>query len=325
MLISRSPLRVSFLGGGSDYPEHYLKYSGAVLGFAISESTYVSGIKIEPELAGHNFKISYREVEEVQAISGIAHAPFRHALEKIDIEPGWEFSVSANLPAHTGLGSSSSFLVATLSLIHRIKNIQISKETLVKLSNQIERNDLNQLSGIQDHLFASYGGGFLAEINSNGSFEILPIKNESLKILESSTYLISTGTRRKADPHVEQVAKGANSNSKEMNELASMAREGYRLLQKSDFSVEEFGDLVNRGWDLKKKLSPITSNNQIEDLIAILLKSGAAGTKLLGAGGGGFIAALVPSERVEKFETLTAALKKRKIKIDTIGVEVREI
>ena len=116
MLISRSPLRVSFLGGGSDYPEHYLKYSGAVLGFAISESTYVSGIQIEPELAGHNFKISYREVEEVQAISGIAHAPFRHALEKIAIEPAWEFSVSANLPAlrasRGGVSASGDFTLS---------------------------------------------------------------------------------------------------------------------------------------------------------------------------------------------------------------------
>ncbi len=267
MLISRSPLRVSFLGGGSDYPEHYLKHSGAVLGIAISDSTYVSGIRIDPSLAGHNFKISYSKVEEVELISQITHTPFRKALEKIELGPGWEFSVSANLPAHTGLGSSSSFLVAVLNIIKEINKEECSKESIVKLSNFIERVDIGQLSGLQDHLFAVYGGGFLADIKTDGTYQISPIPDESLKILESSIYLFSTGTRRKADPHVEQIVKGANDHTKEMSELAEMARAGYQILQSKNFSLADFGALVNEGWKRKKLLSQITRNLQIDEII----------------------------------------------------------
>jgi D-glycero-alpha-D-manno-heptose-7-phosphate kinase len=325
VLVSRSPLRVSFLGGGSDYPEHYLKHTGAVLGIAISDSTYVSGISIEPNLAGHNFKISYSKVEEVESISQVTHAPFRYALEKIQLEPGWEFSVSANLPAHTGLGSSSSFLVATINLINEITKKECSKESVVKLSNFIERVDIGQLSGLQDHLFAVHGGGFLADIQKDGTYQLSPIREESLKILESSTYLFSTGTRRKADPHVEQIVKGAHDHTKEMTELADMARAGYQILQSKDFSLADFGDLVNEGWKRKKLLSPITSNLQIDGMIEFLSKSGAVGSKLLGAGGGGFIAALVPHGDIEKFETLTGHMNFRKVRIDHIGAEVKEI
>lgn len=325
MLVSRSPLRVSFLGGGSDYPEHYLKHTGAVLGIAITDSTYVSGIPIEPNLAGHNFKISYSKVEEVESISQITHAPFRHALEKIQLEPGWEFSVSANLPAHTGLGSSSSFLVATINLINEISKSECTKESVVKLSNFIERVDIGQLSGLQDHLFAVHGGGFLAEIEKDGTYQISPIREESLKILESSTYLFSTGTRRKADPHVEQIVKGANDHIKEMSELADMARAGYRILQSQDFNLADFGDLVDEGWKRKKLLSPITSNLQIDEMIEFLSKSGSVGSKLLGAGGGGFVAALVPQGNVEKFEALTGHMNFRKVRIDHVGAEVKEI
>ena len=325
MLVSRSPLRVSFLGGGSDYPEHYLKHTGAVLGIAITDSTYVSGIPIEPNLAGHNFKISYSKVEEVESISQITHAPFRHALEKIQLEPGWEFSVSANLPAHTGLGSSSSFLVATINLINEISKRECTKESVVKLSNFIERTNIGQLSGLQDHLFAVHGGGFLAEIEKDGTYQISPIREESLKILESSTYLFSTGTRRKADPHVEQIVKGANDHIKEMSELADMARAGYRILQSQDFNLADFGDLVDEGWKRKKLLSPITSNLQIDEMIEFLSKSGSVGSKLLGAGGGGFVAALVPQGNVEKFEALTGHMNFRKVRIDHVGAEVKEI
>jgi D-glycero-alpha-D-manno-heptose-7-phosphate kinase len=325
MLVSRSPLRVSYLGGGSDYPEHYRKHTGAVLGIAIAESVYVSGIRIEPSLAGHNFKISYSQVEEVEAISSIRHAPFRHALEKINLAAGWEFSVAAGLPAHTGLGSSSSFLVATLNLIHNLTKVEISRESIVELSNLIERQDLNQLSGLQDHLFATYGGGFLAEINLDGSYEIFPIKKESLQILEACTYLFSTGTRRKADLHVQTVVKGASAHTKEMSELAELARAGYKVLQNSNFDIHEFGQLVNDGWKIKKQLSPLTSTNQIEEIRDKLLRSGAVGTKLLGAGGGGFIAAIVPQDRIDKFESETKTLKFRKIRIDPLGAEVKEI
>lgn len=325
MLVSRSPLRVSFLGGGSDYPEHYLKHSGAVLGIAISDSTYVSGIRIDPTLAGHNFKVSYSKVEEVELISQITHTPFRSALEKIQLEPGWEFSVSANLPAHTGLGSSSSFLVAVINLINEINKEECTKESVVKLSNFIERVDIGQLSGLQDHLFAVYGGGFLAEIKTDGSYQISQIPDESLQILESSTYLFSTGTRRKADPHVEQIAKGASDRTKEMSELAEMARAGYQILQSQNFSLTDFGTLVNEGWKRKKLLSPITSNLQIDEMIELLAKSGAVGCKLLGAGGGGFVAALVPRENFEKFEALTGHMNCRKVLIDHVGAEVKEI
>jgi D-glycero-alpha-D-manno-heptose-7-phosphate kinase len=318
-------LRVSFLGGGSDYPEHYLKHSGAVLGLAITDSTYVSGIRIDPVLAGHNFKISYSKVEEVAKISEISHSPFRHALEKINLEPGWEFSVSANLPAHTGLGSSSSFLVATINLINQMSNHESSKGAIVKLSNSIERQDLGQLSGLQDHLFAAHGGGFLAEIKTDGTYELSAIRDESLRILESSTYLFSTGTRRKADSHVEQVVKGARDHTKEMSELADMARSGYQILQSENFNLADFGQLVNEGWKRKKQLSPITSNLQIEEMIQFLSESGSVGSKLLGAGGGGFVAALVPEERSERFEALTAHMSFRKIHIDSIGAEVKEI
>lgn len=298
MFIASAPLRVSLLGGGSDYPEHFTEHGGSVFGFAINARTYVSALKIEPLLAGHNFKLVYRKVEKVDHLQHLKHLPFRIALENSGLDNGWEFSVGADLPAFTGLGSSSSFLVALLALLDELKGTKFLEDKIAKDAFLFERNHLMQKVGFQDQVFAAYGGVKRIKFSGSANFELSSLVRSSLSFIERDCLVMSTGNNRKAAPIVEDIAMNAKSRTSALSELSQLSDSGYALASEGKLNAENLGEMLNISWALKKSLSNLTSNDVLDEQISTLKKFGAKGVKLLGAGGGGFLlVVLKPGEK----------------------------
>jgi len=325
MLIASSPLRISLLGGGSDYPEHFSEHGGSVFGFAINSRTYVSALKIDPVLAGHNFKIAYRKVEEVDNLDQIDHLPFRIALENSGIQDGWEFSVGADLPAFTGLGSSSSFLVALLSLLSELKSDSFEKSKIATEAFLFERNSLSQKVGLQDQVFAAYGGVQHIKFDGPMNFQTNLVEKSNLSFIENDCLILSTGTKRKAAPIVEDVAVNAKKNTAALLELAKLADAGYALAIDGKLNAENLGEMLNMSWELKKSLSKLTSNTFLDEQISMLQKAGAKGIKLLGAGGGGFLLIILNPGEKEEFKNKIGESQCRDITITEIGARVQKV
>jgi D-glycero-alpha-D-manno-heptose-7-phosphate kinase len=325
MLVASSPLRISLLGGGSDYPEHFREHNGSVFGFAINSRTYVSALKIDPDLAGHNFKIAYRKVEEVEHLRHLEHLPFRFALEKYRLQKGWEFSVGADLPAFTGLGSSSSFLVALLSLLSELKGTQIQAAELAKEAFLFERNLLSQKVGLQDQVFAVYGGVKRIKFRGSANFELDSLDKSKLSFIERDCLILSTGTKRKAAPIVEDIAVNAKSHTLAMSELSQLSDCGYALATEGKLSAENLGEMLNISWQLKKSLSKLTSSIVLDEQISTIQNAGAKGVKLLGAGGGGFLFVVLNPGEKEAFKKRMGHNLCRDISISDSGIQIQKV
>lgn len=322
MWIASAPLRVSLVGGGSDYPEHFNVNGGATFGFAISSRTYVTAIKIDPVISGHNFKISYRDIEEVAEIKAIKHEPFRIALENQGLNPGWEFSVSADLPAYTGLGSSSSFLVALIGLLGQVQNKSYTPSEIAVLAFETERVGLKQFVGMQDQIMAAYGGVCYLEFGGANNFKVTQSDKSNLGFIEKDCALVSTGTKRRAAEIVKDIAKNSKNNSGEMARLADLARATNDLYENGNLDNYALAEIVNIGWELKKKLSNLTSNSAIENQMEFLRSKGAIGMKLLGAGGGGFIFTIFPAGKKEEICRELPGMNIKNVLISESGLQI---
>ena len=322
MLIASAPLRVSLLGGGSDYPEHFESNCGSVFGFAIKSRTYVSALKINPILAGHAFKLSYRKIEEVPDINSIEHSPFRKVLEMFSLEEGWEFGVNADLPAYTGLGSSSSFLVALIALLKTINEEPLDAKELALLAFSVERDTLGQKVGLQDQVFAAFGKTGAVNFGPKRTFEFQEIDKANIGFIERDCLLVSTGTKRKAASIVEEISKNASANTHHLSRLAELANFAFLSASKNTLEADYLAELMNEGWTLKKKLASQTSNSHVEEQIEVLKSNGALGLKLLGAGGGGFIFVVLPPGMKDSFRRSLSQMHMLDISVENEGVRL---
>jgi len=326
LFVASAPFRVSLLGGGSDYPEHFNKYGGATFGLAITDRLYISATRVVPIFSGHSFKFSYREIETVDHLNEIAHDPFRLACSSYDLDPGWEFSVSSNLPGYTGLGSSSSFLASLVILLEKISGSTIEKKSLVNRIFEIERNGLNQKVGMQDQVFSVHGGSLLIEFEKHNEYKITELEATKAELLSRSIVLISTGGKRRAENYVKSISENAEFNFKSMEELAGLAKEGFKMCKSEDANLRDLGKLIVESWNLKKRLSPLTSNEHVDAIIESSKLNGAFGAKLLGAGGSGFVAALVDPTEIDSFIARMPFEQNQfhKVSLDLNGTKVEE-
>jgi D-glycero-alpha-D-manno-heptose-7-phosphate kinase len=323
LLTSRTPLRVSFFGGGTDYPDYFKQYKGAVIGTAIDKYVYTSAIRLE-RFMGYSYRLAYRITEEVQEISEIEHPMFRAALNHLEIEKGWNFSVLTALPSRSGLGSSSSFAVGLLKLLGALKGVNYTRHDLVSLAIYLEREVLHENVGVQDQMHASYGGMNRYEFHDN-DFAIYPVRMHSgvRDALNSSMYLVHTGVQRFASEILkEQMAKTKEKKIiKELDHLYQLTQTGHALLERDDPTgvMEDLGRLLHEGWMTKRSLSTAISGPEIDEIYDRARAGGALGGKLCGAGGGGFFLMLV---RPEQKAAVQAALGERQlipIQIDDSG------
>lgn len=298
MIISKTPLRVSFFGGGTDLPEHFSKHGGAVLGTAIDKFVYISASRFPSELFDYSVRLAYSKVENVKSVVDIQHAPVREILKLNNIEKDIEISISADLPSFSGLGSSSSFTVGMLKAIKAYKNEHVATNVLAREAIRIERDVLKEAVGFQDQAFAAFGGFNIIEFSGQDRMRVerLSLSQDREQELKSHLMMFYTGITRRAQG-IEKV-KIANISALEsrLTAMRLMVDDAYTVLT-SQSSIIGFGELLHKSWLQKRELAVDVSNSTIDAMYEKARTAGAIGGKLLGAGGGGFMLFFVPPER----------------------------
>ncbi|MEW6376164.1 MAG: kinase [Thermodesulfobacteriota bacterium] len=296
MIISRTPYRISFFGGGTDYPIWYKEYGGAVLGTTIDKYCYIS-CRYLPPFFEHKHRIVYSKIESVRDISEIAHPAVRAVLDYLKIEEGVEIHHDGDLPARTGIGSSSSFTVGILHGLYALKGIMPTKRQLATEATYIEREILKEHVGSQDQILAAVGGFNKITFDSNDDFQVTPItiSHERVHLLEDHLLLYFTGFSRYASEVAKVQIENTGSKKSELSRLQKMVDAAISILN-SNTSIIEFGKMLHEAWKIKRSLSEKVSTSQIDEIYEAARDAGAVGGKLLGAGGGGFILLFVKPE-----------------------------
>ncbi|PYB68647.1 kinase [Thermoplasma sp. Kam2015] len=301
MIITRTPLRITFVGGGTDLPDFYSKHGGSVVSAAINKYIYI----IVNKKFDSKIRVSYSKTEIVDSVDEIRHPTVREALKLLDLDGGIEILSISDVPSQgTGLGSSSSFLVGLLNALHAYRSEYVSNETLAKEAVKIEREILKEAGGKQDQYMAAYGGIDLLQFLQNGEVRVnpIPLKTERLQYLKENTILLYTGVERSStEIHTDQISR-IEEHTEEYLEMKKLAEEFAVKLYSS--SIEELGDIMDRNWVLKKRLSSKISNDVIDRLYSRARDLGAYGGKLIGAGGGGFLLFFIDREKRDRLKEL---------------------
>lgn len=319
-VLTSAPLRISFLGGGSDIATFYMEHKGAVVSAAINKYVYVH-VKRHDSLFQEKYRISYSEVEHVQDRRDIRNDIVRTCLEFLSIEEALQISTSSDLPAFSGLGSSSSFTVALLLALHSLKGQQVSRAQLAEEACFVEIQLLQSPIGKQDQYAAAFGGlNFLEFFNSN-SVRIEPIllTSEKSDFLFEHLRLMWTGKMRKAHHVLDDQANRSEQNLSSLQSLVDLAHQFRDSLQKDGLDLRELGSLILSGWELKKNLSARIVTPEVNLIERLLREEISFGHKLLGAGAGGFMLAVLKDPSLARdFETL----KMFQPKLDVWGARV---
>ncbi|MEK7101782.1 MAG: kinase [Patescibacteria group bacterium] len=306
MIIVKSPLRISFFGGSTDYESFYKKHGSFIIGTTINKYIWLSA-RYRPKILSREHSIGYSKLETVSSIDDIQNPLIREVLRHHNIHDHIDFNSSADVPSRTGLGGSSSFCVGMVHLMKSLKGERINKKDVAKTAIHIERNILKDSGGIQDQILASYGGFNTIKINTKGNFTVkpLPISDAFKKKLEDSIVLLYTNSQRDQD----KIAKSHENKHKE--KILELARKAYKAFLKED--LQEIGTLLLESWREKRKISPLISTQKIDALVDTVLNMGAYGVKLLGSGGCGFLMVIcnpATKKKIEKrFEKDTLAFK----------------
>lgn len=302
LIVSRTPVRISFFGGGTDYPEYFGRKKGAVLGTTIDKYTHIS-LSTPSPFFDHKIRIAYSKTELVTAIDNIEHPSIRECLKyKNNIDQNLDIHIFSDLPARTGLGSSSSFTIGFLNALHALEGKIVSKQKLAEEACFIEQQLIQENVGSQDQFHAAFGGFNIIEFFST-HIQIRPviISREKKNVLERSLMLFYTGLTRHASVILgEQIQRTKiKANDEQLELLYEMVYEAEQILSEASLQelVSEFGQLLHKAWCLKKKLSSQISNEPIDQAYEVARRAGAYGGKLCGAGGGGFLALVVPEEK----------------------------
>lgn len=301
MIISRTPHRISFFGGGTDYPSWYLENGGKVLGTAIDKYCYITCRHLPPFFE-HNYRVVYSKVETIKTIDEIQHPSVRETLRYLNKKEGVEIHHDSDIPARSGMGSSSAFTVGLLKTLHALEGRVVSKTDLYRSAIEIEQNMIRENVGSQDQVWAACGGLNVIRFMQNGEIIVDPIiMQQGLRIIfEKKFMLFFSGISRYASEIAKEQIKNTKNNGSELRYMCSLVDEAYSILTSGSDDFTPFGKLLNETWISKKKLSSQISNGHIDEMYATAMKSGALGGKLLGAGGGGFMLFYVEPELQER-------------------------
>lgn len=324
MIISKTPFRVSFFGGGTDYPEYFSKNgSGAVLGTAIQNFTYISCANFHSRLFDYSIRIAYRQVECIKALEYIQHGPFRECLRWCGIERDIEVNCTAELPAFCGLGASSTFVVGLLNALYAYKGKGVRAMDLAYQAINLERNILKESVGCQDQVFAALGGFNLIEFRSTDDIIVhrLPLSPERISTIQDHLLVVFSGIRRKADELSSKQLQKIDANRERLLTMRNLVDKAYEVLSSAG-DLEKFGQLLHEQWLLKRSLDDSVSNSTIDNIYKEALDAGALGGKLLGAGGGGFMLFFVPPEKKNLVRKALENLEIIDIKIGAPGSHI---
>jgi D-glycero-alpha-D-manno-heptose-7-phosphate kinase len=322
MIISRAPYRVSFFGGGTDYPEWFEQHGGAFLSTAIDHHVTIV-LRPKPALDRYRYRVVWRELEDVEAISAIKHPFVRAALQGQNIKSGMDVVYFGDLPHGAGLGSSSTFGVAFLNALNALENKELSNYDLAKSVYNIEHDVLQETVGIQDQFAAAFGGFNMGRISKNGdvSLERISLPGERLKALSDRLIFIFTGVSRHASAVAATKVKNFSSQEQSLTRMGEMAYEARDILVE-DQPLDAFGELLHESWLLKRGLSSEVSPKPVDDLYERARAAGALGGKLLGAGGGGFMAIFVKEGEKNKVERALKDYVQVPVQLDAPGPQI---
>lgn len=297
MIISRTPFRISFFGGGTDYPAWYRQHGGAVLATTINKYCYIS-CRYLPPFFDHKYRVVYSRIEDRQDVGEILHPPVREVLRYLEFDQGVEIHHDGDLPARSGLGSSSSFTVGLLNALYALKGVIVDKADLARKAIYIEQERLNEAVGSQDQALAAFGGLSHVEFLQNGEINVKPLTlhPDRIKGLNAHLMLFFTGVSRTASAVVKEYLPEVLSKEKELRRMREMVDESLALLNGGD-DLKRFGKLLHESWKLKRGLSAKISTSYVDQIYEAGLAAGAVGGKLIGAGGGGFVLLFVPPDR----------------------------
>jgi D-glycero-alpha-D-manno-heptose-7-phosphate kinase len=297
MIISRTPFRISFFGGGTDYPAWYRKHGGAVLATTIDKYCYITCRNLPPFFE-HRYCVIYSKMEYCQTVGEIAHPAVREVLRYLNYDRGVEIHHDGDLPARSGMGSSSAFTVGLLHALYALKGQIASKQQLANESIYIEQDLLRETVGSQDQVLAAYGGLNHISFLPNGEVSVKPvtIAPERMRELNSHLMLFYTGIKRTASNIAESYVNGIEERKRQLRLMKELVEESVSILN-SNQNITGFGELLHEAWQAKRSLSSSVSNPDVDELFDLAMSAGAIGGKLTGAGGGGFLLLFVPPER----------------------------
>lgn len=294
MVISQTPLRVSLLGGGTDFPDFYRKHGGAVLTMAIDKYIYV----VLKDRFDEDIYINYSKKEIVQTAESVRHDLVREAMKRSGVLKGIELTTLADIPSEgSGLGSSSSVTVGLLNALYSHRGLQVPADYLAKDAIDIEINILRKPIGVQDQVIAAHGNLCFVEFCQSGEIKVerLELSAEAKRKLVSNVLLFFTNRTRKADTILQEQSANIADRTEELCRLRDLAFEGREAVMSGDYDA--VGRLMEKGWECKRKLANGISDPQIEEMFSAAMNAGALGAKVAGAGGGGFLLTYCPRER----------------------------
>ena len=299
MIISRTPFRISFLGGGTDYPAWYRAHGGAVLGTTIDKYCYLT-CRYLPPFFEHRLRVVWSKIENCQTVEEITHPAVRATLQYLNPRKGLEIHHDGDLPARSGIGSSSSFVVGLLHALHALEGRMVSKTRLADEAIHIEQEILNETVGSQDQVLAAHGGLNHVCFLPNGAISVTPVtlSRERLEAFNEHLMLFFTGIRRTSSDVAETSLRQMEANKRHLRVMTDLVGEGIAILNSGD-DLLRFGGLLREAWQLKRELGPKVSTPQIDEIYQEAISAGAVGGKIMGAGSGGFMLLFVPPTRQE--------------------------
>ncbi|MFH1314586.1 MAG: kinase [Candidatus Eisenbacteria bacterium] len=322
MIISRTPFRISFFGGGTDYPAWYRKRGGAVLATTIDKYCYLT-CRYLPPFFEHRFRVVYSENERCKEIDDISHPAVRHVMRYLGMERGVEIHHDGDLPARSGMGSSSSFTVGLLHALYALKGYMPTRLQLAMESIFIEQELLKETVGSQDQVLAAYGGFNHISFLATGEISIKPITiaRERITELNSHLMLFYTGIKRTASNLAETYVNDIERRERQLEKIGDMVGQGIAILNSTQ-DINHFGELLHETWQAKRSLGKKISNSCVDEIYDQAISAGAKGGKLTGAGGGGFALLFVPPSRRDSVKARLNKLIHVPFKFECAGSQI---
>ena len=306
MIISRTPFRISFFGGGTDYPEWYNKNFGSVISSTINKYCFITA-RYLPPFFDYKYRIRYYKHEEAQTLDQIQHPSVRESAKFLGIKKGFEIVHNADLPAQSGLGSSSTFTVGLINALHAMQNYMPTKKELAYQAINIEQKIIGESVGSQDQTAAAFGGLNKIDFHSDNNIDVesIILSEERLNAFQENLMLFFTGFARTASDIAKKQIEITSQKENELNTMLDIKNKAFDILTNHKISLDEFGKLLNEQWKVKRDLTNRISNKEIDSIYEAGINAGAIGGKLLGAGGGGFMLFYVPKNKQKEFIKIT--------------------
>jgi len=323
MIMSKTPFRVSFFGGGTDYPAWYLQHGGAVIGTSINKYCYIT-VRTLPPFFEHKHRIVYSKVELLTDIKDIQHPSVRAVLAELNETKGIEIQHQADLPARSGLGSSSSFTVGMLNAMRAKQGLISSADFLANEAIRIEQDVIKENVGSQDQVWAAYGGTNFIEFKRSGEINVVPLimNKNTVQSLNSHIMLFFTGLSRIASDIAGKKINNLDKRQQQLETMGQMTYQAKDILQANHCEISDVGTMLNESWLLKKQLTSAVSTSEVDEIYQQAMSAGAYGGKLLGAGGGGFMMFMAPPEKHQQIKQRLNKLIHVNVKTNASGSKI---